>query len=213
MYNHTTNSMFSSTVDTLCTFMRPTALKKVGSRILLATSLTLASMASHASVMQVELDKTDYQIGETITATIRMQNPSAEVALFDLSLDYSAALLQLVSADFGNALTVLDPTDQQRTLSAGAVRLQETNLDAFDYELAALQGSSFVLATLRFSAQHAGNFQLNLRDVLIGDWFGNAHGNVSLDGAIGRIQAAAVSAPALAWLALPMLLWLRRRSA
>lgn len=209
MYRNTTDFMRRARVSA---FIRPVQLAKFASRVLLAASLMLTSMASHASVMQVELDKTDYHIGDTITATIRLQNPSAEVALFDLSLDYSAALLQLVAADFGSALTVLAPTDQLRTLSAGTLRLQETNLDAYDYELAALQGSSFVLATLRFSAQQAGNFQLDLRDVLVGDWFGNAHANVSLEGAVGRIQAAAVSAPAAVWLALPWLLWLRRRA-
>lgn len=209
MYRNTTDFMRRARVSA---FIRPGQLAKFASRVLLAASLMLTSLASHASVMQVELDKTDYHIGDTITATIRVQNPSAEVALFDLSLDYSAALLQLVAADFGSALTVLAPTDQLRTLSAGTVRLQETNLDAYDYELAALQGSSFVLATLRFSAQQAGNFQLDLRDVLVGDWYGNAHANVSLEGAVGRIQAAAVSAPAAVWLALPWLLWLRRRA-
>jgi hypothetical protein len=124
-------------------------------------------------------------------------HPTA-LGVYDLTVQYNAALFSFSSITFGNPL----PSQDQLYLSqftpiqsdspgSGTIEFSETSLDS-PSALETLQATSFLLATLQFQAigQGTGTFSFDAPDVVLGDAIGNPL-NASLGTAQVQVQAQA----------------------
>jgi hypothetical protein len=107
-------------------------------------------------------------------------HPTA-LGVYDLTVQYNAALFSFGSITFGDPL----PSEDQLYLSeftpiesdspgTGTIEFSETSLDS-PAALDTLQATTFLLATLQFQAigQGTGTFSFDAPDVILGDAIGN----------------------------------------
>ncbi len=176
---------------------------------LIACCAFLLSFMTQATVVKVELDKSHYQVGDDISAQLKILDYTAGVSVFQLDLRYLLAGLNLESVSFSGAL---NNGFQDYWHTGDVLSLLEFNTD-LSVDLAALQSAGFVVATLKFKALLAGSFSLDLLSADLGDLDGNTITPVELQGAGFNVAGATVPAPATALLLLPALLMLARRRA
>lgn len=188
---------------------------------LIATAALLLSMQAHATVISVNLDQNQYNIGDTIKASLVVSDIQTLVSGFEASLHFNQKLVELQDVAFGSFLTLDGISNiQDKTISTGKVFLNEVFLgfaleDLID--LAALQPkTNFVLATFSFKALTNGTSLFGLRDlsVLYSPSDSPDYQDVETRGQNATAiigQPVAVSAPATIALLLPALFWLRRR--
>jgi len=147
--------------------------------------LTFITLSSHATLLSVDLDNTDYQVGDVLSADIVISDVGLDavgfdklVASFNTNFLFDNSLLAFDNVIFGDKLDV-DPDpffasfQDDSLVSAGNLFIQEI-AQAFDFDLFAAQDglNQFVLATVNFNVLQSGISSLNFADVAIGDEFG-----------------------------------------
>ena len=171
----------------------------------------LFSLQSQAALLTVKLDTDQFKVGDAVIADIWISELTEPLAAFDLALLFDSNIFQFNQLVFGDKLTVFAPTIQDQSVSGNLLSLSELNWDAYDYELAALQGTEFKLANIRFTAIGGGIFNLTLDSFLL-----TAASGFEFDASLIKVtnaQGNVVPAPATALLLLPGLWFLARRRA
>lgn len=152
----------------------------------LTTLLTafLFSLSANATLITVELNDTDFTVGDVISADIVISeielDPTFQktVGDFEFMLNFDETIIEFVSAAFGDKLDV-DPdpfwaSDQSVIASIGSVLISEISY-AFSTDLFFAQNglASFVLASVDFNVIGAGAASaIDLSNVAIGDDLG-----------------------------------------
>lgn len=172
----------------------------------------LLSFSTQATLMSISLDKTSYQVNDTITAQLVISDLSYILGGFDAEVNFDPSMLGLTGWSFGTGFddgivgSIADGDD----LFPGALILAEyTEPNADANILAQRQGNGFVFATFTFSALSAGPMEIFLMDGLL----------VSLDnmfdegfsGTSSIVNVTSVPEPASALLLLSSLLLIRTR--
>lgn len=187
---------------------------------LFAAAALLLSLQTQATVITVELDKSQYEVGETVTAQLWLSDIQTLVTGFNTSLLFNSQWLQLQSILFGEYLSLPDVgSDQGNQQNAGQLDLWELfwGFSAEDMdELRAVQpGNKFLLASISFTTLKNGLSELSLRnsEVVYEPVGSDPYIDMEVRTGGASVQtgnAALVSAPATAWLMLPALLLMLR---
>lgn len=191
-------------------------------KTLFAAAALLFAVQSQATVINMQLDQTQYEVGDTVTAELWLNDIQDLVTGFDASLLFNNNLLQLQQVSFGDFLSVpLVGSDRDFFADNGQLDLWELYLGFSTEDMADLRalqpGNSFRLASISFTALKNGfaKLQLGSASVVyepIGDL---PYIDMEVRSELAQLQigdqATAVPAPATAWLLLPALLALRLR--
>ncbi|XPF94963.1 hypothetical protein ACM9HF_02825 [Colwellia sp. RE-S-Sl-9] len=156
--------------------------------IALCASLFI-TLSSQATLLTIELDNTNYQMGDVLQANIVISDIEQDLgftkllATFDFDLLFDNSLLAYQTTTFGSLLDVdpLFPSDQIATDSGlGSLKLSELSL-AFSSDLFAAQDglASFVLATVNFDVKANGMNVFNLSNIALSDDLGGSFKSVS----------------------------------
>jgi hypothetical protein len=187
---------------------------------LFAAAALLLSLQSQATVITVELDKNQYEVGDTVTAQLWLSDIQTLVTSFNTSLLFNDQLLQLQSVLFGEFLSLpAVNSDQGTQQTAGQLDLWEMffgfSTEDID-ELRAVQpGNKFLLANISFTALKNGLSELSLRnsEVVYEPVGSDPYADMEVRPGSAFVQTgnpALVSTPATAWLMLPALLLMLR---
>ncbi|MDZ7870712.1 MAG: hypothetical protein U5L02_16180 [Rheinheimera sp.] len=161
-------------------------IKKLIAGLLLAASACSLCSTAQAGVIQIETNKSSYQSGELITATLRASAFSDVLTGFFLALQYQPGQLSLQNFSFGNGFDDGLGSYQFSDHSSGSLALEEyADWAAALATLAAQQNGSFILATIQFKASGSGLFSLKLDPAYLGfltaggdlqdaDWIGSS---------------------------------------
>ncbi|TXH96640.1 MAG: PEP-CTERM sorting domain-containing protein [Rheinheimera sp.] len=142
--------------------------KKTLGVAILSLGCSLCNLA-HAGVIQIDTDKTSYQSGELITATLKANAFSEVLTGFFLALQYQPGQLVLQDFSFGGGFDDGFGSYQFSDHSGGRLILEEyADWAANLARLATQQPAGFVLASVRFKAAGTGLFSLNLDPVYLG---------------------------------------------
>lgn len=160
------------------------------------TTLLMAfmfSLSANATLITTELNNTNFNVGDVITADIIISDIELDdtfqklVSSFELALSFNDAIVEFVSASFGDKIDV-DPdpfyaSEQYVTPTFRSVLLEEIGY-ALENDLFFAQDglSSFVLASVHFNVIGTGTGSLGFLDTIIGDSFGNEFLDVSTTG-------------------------------
>jgi hypothetical protein len=187
---------------------------------LFAAAALLLSLQSQATVITVELNKNQYEVGETVTAQLWLSDIHTLVTGFNTSLLFNDQLLQLQSVLFGEFLSLpAVGSDQGNQPNAGQLDLWELffgfSTEDMDELRAAQPGNKFLLASISFITLKNGLSELSTRnsEVLYEPLVGNPYSDIEVRSSGAFVQTgnpALVSAPATAWLMLPALLLMLR---
>ena len=189
--------------------------------------LTLVTLSSHATLLSVDLDNTNYQVGDVLSADIVISDIELDavgfdklVASFNTNFLFDDSILAFNNVSFGDKLDV-DPDPlfasfkYDSLVSTGNVSIQEI-AQAFSIDLFAAQDglSQFVLATVNFNVLQSGISSLNFANVAIGDDFGLSFTNVQATGKSFTVaNSVAVPEPSTFILFIAaMMILLRRRA-
>ncbi len=160
-------------------------IRKLLSSLLLAASACSLGSTAQAGVIQIETNKSSYQSGELITATLKASAFSDVLTGFFLALQYQPRQLSLQNVSFGGGFDDGFGSYQFSDHSSGRLALEEyADWAAALATLAAKQNGSFILATIQFKASGTGLFNLNLDPAYLGfltaggelegaDWIGS----------------------------------------
>lgn len=146
-------------------------LKKTFLPLLFAAASLLSANQAQAALITIETDKQQYQVGEKVTAFLKLSDAGSLINGFFLDLKYQPSKLALVSWGHGNSFDDGLGSYQSSTHDAvkGMLGLDEyADPSADQLVLAALQLGSFTLAKLEFTALAAGQFSLNLDPAYLG---------------------------------------------
>lgn len=190
-------------------------------KTLFAAAALFFAAQSEATVINIQLDKNQYEVGDTVKAELWLSDIQDLVTGFDASLLFNSKLLQLQNVSFGNSLSLpAVSSDRDFFADNGELMLWElffgfSTEDMTD--LAALQqGSSFRLASISFTALKNGlaKLQLGSASVVYEPVGQTPYFDMEVRTELAQVQigdqATAVSAPATAWLMLPALLLMLR---
>jgi hypothetical protein len=172
----------------------------------------LISLSSQATLLSIDLDNTDYQVGDTLQANVIISDIEQDslgfqklLGSFDFDLLFDSSILAYQSTTFGSFLDV-DPffaSDQfDAELSMGDLYVSEISYAFSDDLFAAQDGqSSFLLASVSFDVLADGLNTFNFADILLADDFGDDFSSVSSSGA-EVIVGGATSVPEMPSLAI-----------
>lgn len=161
-------------------------IKNLLNGLLLAASACCLCSTAQAGVIQIETNKSSYQSGELITATLKASAFSDVLTGFFLALQYQPGQLSLQNFSFGGGFDDGLGSYQFSDHSSGRLALEEyADWAAALATLAAQQNGSFILATIQFKASGTGLFSLNLDPAYLGfltaggdlqeaDWIGSS---------------------------------------
>ncbi|OUR61566.1 hypothetical protein A9Q74_08860 [Colwellia sp. 39_35_sub15_T18] len=189
--------------------------------------LTLVTLSSQATLLSVDLDNTDYQVGDVLSADIVISDIELDavgfdklVASFNTNFLFDDSLLAFDNVTFGDKLDV-DPDpffasfQDTNLASSGNLFIQEV-AQAFDFDLFFAQSglSQFVLATVNFNVLQSGVGSLNFANATVGDEFGSSFIGVQAAGASFTVaNSVAVPEPSTFILVIAaMMILLRRRA-
>ncbi len=155
--------------------------------ITLLTAL-LISLSSQATLLSIELNQDNYQVGDVLTADFIISEIEDDavgfqklLATFDFNVSWDNTIIEYVSGSFGDKLNVgAGGSDQFLDVTADSLGLSETSYAWWDELLAVQDGlSSFVLASVDFTVIGNGSDSLDLSNLAFGDDFGDAFTQVS----------------------------------
>ncbi|KGJ86502.1 hypothetical protein [Colwellia psychrerythraea] len=157
--------------------------------ITLLTAL-LVSLSTQATLLSVELNQDNYQIGDVLTADFIISDIEEDtfgfqklLATFDFNVSWDNSLIEYVSTSFGNKLNVGAGSDQFSDVMVDNLGLSETSYAWWDELLPVQDGlSRFILASVDFTVIGSGSGSLGLSDLAFGDDFGAAFTGVSSSG-------------------------------
>lgn len=188
-------------------------------KTLFAAAALFFAAQSQATVINIQLDQSQYQVGDTVTAELWLSDIQDLVTGFDASLLFNSGLLQLQNVSFGDFLSIPAVGSESGFLDGnGELTLSEMFL-GFSTEdltdLAAVQpGTSFRLASISFTALKNGLAKLQLGSASVVYEASSPYIDMEVRSELAQLQigdqATAVSAPATAWLLLPALLLMLR---
>jgi hypothetical protein len=146
-------------------------LKKTFLPLVLAAASLLCAGQAQAALITIETDKQQYQVGEKVTAFLKLSDASSLISGFFLAMQYQNSALALVNWGHGNSFD-----DGYGSYQYGAHDAANGSLALEDYAdwaadqavLAALQLGGFTLAKIEFTALAAGQFSLNLDPAYFG---------------------------------------------
>ena len=169
---------------------------------------------SQAALIKFEADKANYQVGDTVSIAMVLSSFSRPVAAAFVDFGYTNSFLQFLSAEAGNGFDDgLGSYFYVDSSIDGIFKFSDfPDFSADEAILAANQGSSFVLATIKFRALDAGFAELvfDTSTLFISD-FSEEEFAMESDNLEFNIAAAQVPAPATALLLLAGLACLYRR--
>lgn len=140
-------------------------LKKTVLPLMLAAASMLSVGQAQAALITIETDKQQYQVGEKITAFLKLSDAESLISGFFLALQYQQSKLALINWGHGNSFDDGFGSYQYSAHDAanGSLALEDYADWAADQSLlAALQLGGFTLAKIEFTALAAGQFSLNL---------------------------------------------------
>lgn len=144
-------------------------IKNLLSSLILAASVCCLCSPAQAGVIQIETNKSSYQSGELITATLKANAFSEVLTGFFLALQYQPGQLVLQGFSFGGGFDDGLGSYQFSEHTSGQLALEEyADWAAALATLAAQQNGSFILATIQFKAAGSGLFSLNLDPSYLG---------------------------------------------
>lgn len=171
------------------------------------------AFSSQAAVIKIELDKAQYQKNELVTAQIRVQGYEDGLAGFKLDLSYWSAALGFESVNFGPHFSPFEPNFGEYSKNGGKLTISEMNLFDFAWDLAAVQGPDFSVATVTFKALGGGLHKLLLSNIELTDAWGDRVNDFTVENAFVDVAGPVVPAPATVLLLIPAFLMLARRRA
>ncbi len=191
--------------------------------ILLLTALMI-SFSSQATLLSIELNQENYQIGDVLQADFVISDIEADsfgfqklLASFEFNLLWDNALVEYASTSFGNKLDVdpFGPSDQFLDVQSSSLLLSEISY-AFSNDLFFAQDglTSFVLASVTFNVTGTGSSTLAVSNAVFGDDFGGAFNLSSNDKAFLVDSGIAVGIPepsALVILAIALMIISRKK--
>lgn len=180
---------------------------------LIALFALCLTFSSQATVIKIELDKAQYQKNDLVQAQVRIQGYEDGLAGFKLDLSYWSAALGFQSVTFGPHFSPVEPNFGEYSQSGSKLTISEMNLFDFAWDLAAVQGPDFTLATITFKALNSGVHKLLLSKIELTDGLGDKVTDFSSQNGLVNVAGPAIPAPATALLLLPALLMLARRRA
>gem|GEM_PF-1276805 len=146
-------------------------LKKVVLPLMLAAASLCSIGQAQAALITIETNKQQYQIGEKVTAFLKLSDAESLFSGFFLALQYQHSKLQLVNWGHGNSFDDGFGSYQysEHDAATGRLALEDYADWAADQAiLTALQLGSFTLAKIEFTALAAGQFSLNLDPAYFG---------------------------------------------
>lgn len=186
--------------------------------------VVLFSVTANATLISVELDKSTYQVGDTVTADIIVTGSSSFdigylIGTLALDVVFDEQLVTFNSVSFGDKMNTGNPLDwffgfQSATPGSGVVGLEEQS-DLFFDDLFILQGGlpSFTFATLTFTASKVGSGAFDLSTLFLGDAFGAPLASTTLAASYDIEGATSVPEPStIALFSVLGLLALRRKA-
>ncbi|MCT6698492.1 cohesin domain-containing protein [Rheinheimera sp. 4Y26] len=188
-------------------------------KTLFAAAALFFAAQSQATVINIQLDKNQYEVGDTVKAELWLSDIQDLVTGFDASLLFNSNLLQLQNVSFGDFLSIpAVGSDRDFFADNGELTLWElffgfSTEDLTD--LAAVQpGSNFRLASISFTALKNGLAKLQLGSASVVYEASSPYIDMEVRSELAQAQigdqTTAVSAPATAWLMLPALLLMLR---
>lgn len=140
-------------------------------RLFLLSLLLVLSFNSKATLISLESDHTQYQVGDTVQLNLLVSNLTGTLGGFFSALSYATEGFNLLNWQFGNGfddgLGSLQLADHDAL--AGLLALDDyADLAADENLLSSLQGQGFLLASVEFQALQSGSFLFNLNP----DWTG-----------------------------------------
>jgi hypothetical protein len=175
-------------------------------KIILFVTLLCISLSSKATLLTINLNQDNYQIGDVLTADFIISDIETDnsnftklLATFDFNVFWDETFLTYTSFSFGNNLNVgaFDSNQSVTAPTSNSLLLSEVSNGWWDELLSVQDGlSSFVLATVNFNVISSGISELGLSDVVLGDDFGVAYTDViSNNKAYSVTTGSAVSVP------------------
>jgi hypothetical protein len=155
--------------------------------VTLLTAL-LISLSSQATLLSIELNQDNYQVGDVLTADFIISEIEEDavgfqklLATFDFNVSWDSSIIEYVEGSFGNKLNVgMGGSDQYIDVTADSLGLSEYSFAWWDELLAVQDGlSSFVLVSVDFTVTGNGLGTLALSNLAFGDDFGDALTQVS----------------------------------
>lgn len=146
-------------------------IKKTLLPLILAAAAFVNSAQTQAALITIETDKQQYQVGEKITAFLKLSDAESLISGFFVSLHYQQSKLALMNWGHGHSFDDGFGSYQygEHNAANGSLALEDYADWAADQAvLAALQLGSFTLAKLEFTALAAGQFSLNLDPAYFG---------------------------------------------
>ena len=174
-------------------------------KLLLLITTWLFAFASQATLLSLEFEDLDYQVGDSVAVNLVISdddpfNFDKILAGFAVDLDFNGSVLNFDSVVFGNNLNVFFDSFQAFDNSTnGLLTLSEDSLDLGDDLLTVQNGlSRFVLATINFDIAGAGLNLFTLSNAFLTE----ANLNTTLDvvnvrGAQLNVAAAEVPEPSV----------------
>ena len=182
--------------------------------LLIGAAVVMAAPVAQAASLSLVPSSNSLQVGESLSLDLVIDglgdHTAPSLGAFDVDVSYDPALLNLSSVSFGLALGDInlgealagDDTPTPGTTNIWELSLLEndlaTCLSCIPPYLSDLQGTSFTLATLVFSAAAPGTAVFGLAPNAMADGFGdNLDTTVE---ALPTVQVTAVPVPAAIWL-------------
>lgn len=185
-------------------------------KAMLLTIVLFFSSFSHAALVQLHSERSVYQLGETITVTLKISDFSETLGGFTAEMLYPKTLLTLLGWQFGTGFDdgLGDYPFDDHDADAGVIFLSNyADIWADESVLASKQGNSFVLATFSLLASSVGELWLGLTPAELSVLsFDNQFIDVTGSGLALTINPTQVPAPAALLLILSGLLLMRRRA-
>ncbi len=144
--------------------------------VLGALLLSLFSGAANAVILSLTPSTQSIDIGAIAQIDLNISGlgdaGAPSLGAFEVEITYDSSIASLSSFSYGQLLGSTDPSDFETdiltTLSPNSIVLDETSF-LFDFELDALQSSSFTLATLSFTGQALGTSALGFGQIDLSD--------------------------------------------
>ena len=146
----------------------------------------LFAMNANATLISLDFDKDQYEIGDVVSADIVISDIETEFGFqkllggFSMDLNYDDSLVSFDQANFGDKLNGGDVFESMTTATnnVGSVFLEEIS---FSFDLFSFQNGmpSFTLATIQFTAIANGQGTPSLENIVLTNDFGDAFTNIS----------------------------------
>lgn len=146
-------------------------IKKTFLPFVLAAASLLSAGQAQAALITIETDRQQYQIGDKVTAFLKLTDAESLFSGFFLAMQYQHSKLALINWGHGNSFDDGFGSYQYSAHDAanGSLALEDYADWAADQAvLAAMQLGGFTLAKIEFTALAAGQFSLNFDPAYFG---------------------------------------------